>query len=190
MTKHSALRTKTSLVAVAAALIVLAAFASAPVLGHAEKTPATERAERRAYDGAPPVIGHEDFQMVCTECHDREGMAVDDVGFAPPSPHEETRGLSAISRCQQCHVFKVTDDLFAENAFAGLRQDLRSGGRLHPFSPPTIPHKTFMRENCTACHSGEAAREEIRTSHPERIRCTQCHVPVTTRTRFSTGATP
>ena len=190
MTRHPSLRTKTSLMAVAAALIVLTAFASAPLFGHAEKTPATERAERRAYDGAPPVIGHENFQMVCTECHDREGMAVDDVGFAPPSPHEETRGLSAMSRCQQCHVFKVTDDLFAENAFAGLRQDLRSGGRLHPFSPPTIPHKTFMRENCTACHSGEAAREEIRTSHPERVRCTQCHVPVTTRTRFSTGATP
>ena len=173
-----------------AVVIGLAAFATAPVFAQTEKTPATERAERRAYDGAPPVIGHEDFGMECTECHNKDGMAVDDYGFAPPSPHEETRGLSAMSRCRQCHVFKVADDVFAENRFVGLRQDLRSGGRLHPFAPPTIPHKTFMRENCTACHAGKAAREEIRTSHPERTRCRQCHVPVTTRARFSTGATP
>jgi hypothetical protein len=69
--------------------------------------------------------------------------------------------------------------------FQGLPQDLRSGGRLHNFAPPTIPHKMLMRENCLACHSGPAAREEIRTSHPERERCRQCHVPVTTTARFS-----
>jgi cytochrome c-type protein NapB len=87
-------------------------------------------------------------------------------------------------------VFQRAEDLFAENSFVGLPQDLRSGGRLHPLAPPTIPHKTFMRENCTACHSGAAAREEIRTSHPERTRCRQCHVAVATRGLFSTGATP
>jgi hypothetical protein len=43
-----------------------------------------------------------------------------------------------------------------------------------------------MRENCAACHTGPAAREEIRTTHPERIRCRQCHVPVGSRTEFET----
>jgi cytochrome c-type protein NapB len=38
-----------------------------------------------------------------------------------------------------------------------------------------------MRENCAACHSGPGARAEIITTHPERVRCRQCHVPVTTR---------
>jgi cytochrome c-type protein NapB len=41
-----------------------------------------------------------------------------------------------------------------------------------------------MRENCAACHAGPAAREEIRTSHPERTRCRQCHVEVTARSEF------
>ena len=74
--------------------------------------------------------------------------------------------------------------MFVANAFVGLRQDLRKGQRLTDYSPPVIPHKTFMRENCTACHTGPAAREEIRTPHPERARCRQCHVAVTTLATF------
>ena len=183
-----------AIAAVAVPSIAVAAQDSKPVAvpGHegAEKTAAMDRASRRAYDGAPPVIGHEDFRIACTECHGREGIAVEEVGFSPPSPHEQTAGLSAMSRCTQCHVFQRADDLFAENSFVGLPQDLRSGGRLHLAAPPTVPHKTFMRENCIACHSGAAAREEIRTSHPERTRCRQCHVAVATRGLFSTGATP
>ena len=152
------------------------------------KNAAAVRAERRAYDGAPPVIPHEDFLIQCTECHNDEGISVPDVGYAPPSPHGKTRGLSGRSRCRQCHVLGLTDDLFVDNAFAGLRQDLRTGGRLHAIAPPTIPHKIFMRENCAACHTGPAAREEVRTSHPERGRCRQCHVAVTTRATFPAGA--
>ncbi len=155
----------------------------------AVKTTAVKRAERRAYDGAPPVIAHENFQLDCTECHDLEGMEIDDVGFAPPSPHEKTMGMSATARCRQCHVFSATDDVFIANTFAGLRQDLRKGQRLNPLAPPTLPHKAFMREHCTACHSGPAAREEIRSEHPERPRGRQCHVPVTTRETFVRGAT-
>ena len=151
----------------------------------AVKTAAFERAERRAFDGAPPIVPHQNFGMTCTECHDLQGMEVEGVGFAPPSPHEATLGMSAFSRCQQCHVFSVADGEFKGNTFAGLSQDLRRGARLNPFAPPTLPHKTFMRENCTACHSGPAAREEIRTDHPERPRCQQCHVPVTTRKTFT-----
>ncbi|MEM8960499.1 MAG: nitrate reductase cytochrome c-type subunit [Acidobacteriota bacterium] len=140
------------------------------------KTAALERAERRLFDGAPPVIPHTNQGMACITCHNRQGMAVDGLGFAPPSPHEETAGMSALSYCQQCHVFQEPAEPFARNSFAGLRQDLRQGRQLHEFAPPVIPHKVFMRENCQACHSGPAAREEIRTDHPERTPCQQCHV--------------
>lgn len=156
------------------------------VPGHPEatKTAATERAVRRGYDGAPPVIPHEDFGSTCTECHNQTGVSVPGVGFSPPSPHEATSGMSAISRCRQCHVFSQTDSLFAENRFVGLEQDLRRGRRLNPEAPPVIPHPVFMRENCIACHSGPAAREPIRTTHPERVRCRQCHVEQVTTTSF------
>ena len=149
------------------------------VPGHegATKTAPDIRALRRAFDGAPPVPPHEDFGNACAGCHTAEGWDVPDFGFAPAMPHADTDGLSAMSRCAQCHVFKVTDGLFRESAFEGLRQDMRRGDRMHFLAPPVIPHPVFMRENCLACHDGPAARESIRTPHPERRRCAQCHVP-------------
>ena len=71
------------------------------------------RADRRAYDGAPPTIPHEDFGIECGDCHNDEGIEVPDVGYAPAMPHQETAGMSAISRCRQCHVFSQTDEIFA-----------------------------------------------------------------------------
>lgn len=149
------------------------------------KTAATERALRRGYDGAPPVIPHEDFGSTCTDCHNKEGVSVPGIGFSPPSPHEATAGMSAISRCRQCHVFRQTETVFVESRFVGLHQDLRHGRRLNPEAPPVMPHPVFMRENCLACHSGPAAREEIRTTHPERARCRQCHVEQVTTSTFN-----
>lgn len=148
------------------------------------KSAASVRAERRAYDGAPPVIGHEDFGMECVACHDDTGVAIEDVGLAPAMPHDKTPNMSGESRCRQCHVFRMTEELFVASSFSGLPQNLRHGGRLHPEAPPTIPHRLFMRENCVACHDGAAAREEVRTTHPERTRCRQCHVAVTTNGTF------
>lgn len=153
-----------------------------------EKTAASYRALRRAYDGAPPVIPHQNFGADCMSCHNRHGLEVEGVGFAPPMPHQVTAGLSDISRCVQCHVFVETDEEFKENEFVGLQQDLRSGDRLHAMAPPVMPHAVQMRENCLACHTGPAAREEIRTSHPERERCQQCHVPSTTSGTFQSVA--
>ena len=142
----------------------------------ATKSDAAVRAERRLFDGAPPVIPHEPFSAGCVSCHNIEGVAVEGVGFSPPSPHEQTSGMSAMSRCRQCHVFRQGADQFVANSFVGLRQDLRAGRRLNRLSPPVIPHQVQMRENCAACHTGPAAREAIRTTHPERVRCRQCHV--------------
>ena len=150
----------------------------------AKKTAALVRAERRLFDGAPPVIPHQDFGTTCTACHNERGMHVPDVGFAPPMPHKKTLGMGPNARCNQCHVFQVTDEVFCANSFEGIPQDLRKGERLNDVAPPVIPHPILMRENCQACHSGPAAREEIRCSHPERVRCTQCHVQSTGSSLF------
>jgi cytochrome c-type protein NapB len=138
------------------------------------------RAKRRAYEGAPPVIPHENFGMRCVSCHNNEGLEVAGVGYAPPLPHARTPGMSQASRCLQCHVFVQDKGLFKPSEFDGLAPDLRKGDRAFPGAPPRIPHPIFMREDCLACHGGPAAREEIRSSHSERKRCLQCHVPITT----------
>jgi len=145
------------------------------------KSSGTVRAARRLYDGAPPVIPHAEFGANCSSCHDVEGLAVVGVGYAPASPHDDTGDANATVRCRQCHVSVLDEGVFVHNGFVGLRQDLEPGSRLYDGAPPTIPHKTQMRENCAACHFGPGARVEIVTSHPERTRCRQCHVPVTTR---------
>ncbi|MCG8461779.1 MAG: hypothetical protein MI919_36315, partial [Holophagales bacterium] len=147
----------------------------------ATKTAAVVRAERRLFDGAPPVVPHGPLGADCVSCHHTEGVAVEGLGFSPPSPHEDTPGMGALAYCQQCHVDAGDVEPFVGNAFVGLRQDLRRGPRLNPLAPPVMPHGELMRENCQACHTGPAAREEIRTDHPERSFCVQCHVePVTT----------
>jgi nitrate reductase cytochrome c-type subunit len=183
----------------ATALVILgAAMATAATAGiwgsdeepDATKTPAAERSLRRAYDGAPPVIPHARVGVDCTRCHARQGMQVPDLGYAPPSPHEQTAGLSALSRCEQCHVFQTTNEVWRGSDFEPLRQDLRQGLRFHPLAPPVIPHKVFMRENCAACHTGPAAREEIRSSHPERDRCRQCHLEQRTTDEFARKEQP
>ncbi len=133
------------------------------------------RAQRRAYDGAPPVIPHPPLGGACTTCHTSQAREVPGVGVAPPNPHLHTEGLSEASRCRQCHVFAMRKDEFVSNEFAGLAQRPRHGERLFAQAPPIIPHHLFMREDCTSCHAGPTAREEIRCSHAERARCLQCH---------------
>ncbi|MEQ8767714.1 MAG: hypothetical protein RL885_27680 [Planctomycetota bacterium] len=142
------------------------------------------RAERRAFDGAPPVIPHRRFGPPCLTCHNDRGIDVAGVGFAPANPHARTEGLSDRSRCEQCHVFRHSEEVWTPSDFTGLRQTLANSRSAYQGAPPVIPHRVFMRENCFACHTGPAAREAIRCTHPERVRCQQCHVPVTTNDRF------
>jgi cytochrome c-type protein NapB len=115
---------------------------------------------------------------------------VSGVGFAPASPHEGTAYERATGRCRQCHVFRTTGDLFVDNSFEGVAQDLAAGDRATAGAPPRIPHRILMRENCIACHDGPGARAAIRTTHPERVRCRQCHVPVETTERFESELDP
>ena len=153
---------------------------------NAPRTSSSEtRAARRAYDGAPPVIPHADVGATCIECHNEVGRQVEGLGFSPPTPHRRTPGVGVYANCRQCHVARKTADVFVASAFKGLPQDLRQGRRASPGAPPVMPHPRFMRENCAACHTGPAARASIRTSHPERVRCEQCHVEQRSTTTFA-----
>jgi nitrate reductase (cytochrome), electron transfer subunit len=145
-----------------------------------------ERAARRAYDGAPPVMPHRGFSDDCVSCHGAEGVAVPGVGIAPPIPHGETAGMTALLRCRQCHVERTTEGVFRESRFVGRRSEGVSE-RAHAMAPPVMPHRAFLRERCDSCHVGPAARPEIRTSHPERTRCRQCHVEQRGAGRFQAG---
>lgn len=143
------------------------------------------RAARRAYDGAPPIIPHMQMGASCTSCHSQTGIQFGDMGFAPPMPHTTKSNAGMFARCEQCHVYAEEKALFVKSDFLPMRQDLRKGKRATSISPPTMPHQVFMRENCAACHTGPAAREEILCPHPERVRCAQCHVPVTESGEFT-----
>lgn len=165
-----------------------AAGVPVPGYGSATKTSSAVRAERRLFEGAPPVIPHQPFGAPCISCHQPPGLALAGVGFAPASPHAGTPGLGNASRCQQCHVFQRTTTTWKRNSFAGMRQDLRHGERLNPLAPPVMPHPLFLHEACLTCHDGPGAREEIRTTHPERVRCQQCHAAQQTLTTFPVAA--
>jgi cytochrome c-type protein NapB len=138
------------------------------------------RAERRLYDGAPPVIPHPPLNIACTECHTATGKEAPPIGVAPANPHGRTPGMIGTRNCQQCHVFRQSEDLFAESDFVGLTQHYEPADRLYPGAPPVMPHRVFMHENCAACHGGPAARVEIVCRHIDRTNCRQCHVPVRT----------
>ena len=138
-------------------------------------TSSTARAQRRLYDGAPPVIPHAPLNITCVACHTDTGKEAPPLGFAPANPHAQTAGIGAVSHCQQCHAFRRQDAVFAESDFRGLPQQFAMADRLYAGAPPVIPHRVFMRENCTSCHSGPVARPEIRCTHPQRANCRQCH---------------
>ena len=154
------------------------------------------RAERRAWDGAPPTIPHpvaHGFQRdstACLACHG-QGLEIGSLRAGFPSHHP-------MSSCTQCHV---PGDRPVPPAWPGTgeRPDTHKawgggvaisslpvapvtpwaaprGDRAWEGAPPTIPHGTFLRERCLACH-GPTGPDPIRSSHPWRQSCAQCHVP-------------
>lgn len=149
-----------------------------------------ERADRRLYDGAPPVIPHDRLGASCVSCHVTLRPAAVGIGVPPTSPHAATAGLSDASRCVQCHVYQLTTGTFVANDFVPVRVESPSGTRLYAGAPPVMPHRLHMREDCMACHTGPGARPEIVTTHPERTRCRQCHVEATTSDEFASAMGP
>lgn len=129
--------------------------------------------EDRAFWGAPPPMPHsftEERGGECLTCHARENRIDRGYQAIVPVPHTE------YTSCQQCHVNGSNADVevFRENLFVGLDYPGK-GTRAHPFAPPTIPHKTFMRDNCLSCH-GPSGKQRIASPHPFRSQCQQCHV--------------
>lgn len=153
-------------------------FAEVSVQGK-ERTLATFNA-RRAFPGAPPIIPHaiesdvKDLGQNCLGCHLDGGYVRKFEAFAPVAPHPE------YANCRQCHVVQPGEGLFAEQEWQRLEVAYERYQAL-PTSPPTIPHSLGMRENCLACHAGPGAVKEIRTTHPDRVNCRQCHVPAVNR---------
>jgi nitrate reductase (cytochrome), electron transfer subunit len=125
-----------------------------------------DRARNRAFDGAPPTIPHPVDVLSaasCLICHG-EGLKVGDR-VASKVSH------AMMSNCTQCHVEQAAVPV--ENTFVGVYR-AGPGERASPGAPPTIPHHSWMRENCSSCH-GLVTRPGTRTTHPWLTNCTQCH---------------
>jgi cytochrome c-type protein NapB len=138
-------------------------------------TALADRAKNRAYDGAPPTIPHAvdaTSAASCLACHGQGLKVGDRVATRVSHPH--------YAGCTQCHVESARSGLAVAldmpgNGFDGTYR-AGPGGRAGPGAPPTIPHTTWMRQDCAACH-GLVTRAGLRTTHPWLTNCTQCHAP-------------
>lgn len=137
------------------------------------------RMNRRAYDGAPPVIPHAiNYRDVesCTACHSQDSNILVAGQRVPAMSHPY------LTNCTQCHVpgsglgfaqRSGTVGLVVKNKFHGKKTPGK-GSRAYPGAPPTMPHRVWMRQNCMSCH-GPGMPNAIVTSHPQRQNCLQCH---------------
>lgn len=151
-----------------------------------------DRASRRAYDGAPPRIPHavrQDSAAECLACHDK-GLRFRGL-LATPMSHTST------TSCTQCHVVEEApmpggadlppDPRAVGNSFVGVASPTE-GPRAWSVAPPQIPHRTWMREACDSCH-GVNGRDALRSTHPWRANCEQCHT-ASAETDKRPGAAP
>lgn len=136
-----------------------------------------QRDSNRAFNGAPPTIPHPIDQRSdasCVACH-RNGIVTKSLNVPRMSHH-------FLANCTQCHVESnpahMAATVFRENDFDGLEAPT-AGPRAFAGAPPQIPHSTWMRSDCLSCH-GLAGRYGIRTTHPWRNNCQQCHTPSAT----------
>ncbi len=155
----------------------------------------------RAYPGAPPRVPHglttEEFrENRCNQCHGRGGYSPRFGAYTPVTPHPEWSdclqchaadagtvgasfpepGATGEALCTQCHVDPDAPPAQLVSVEWTPREWPESGSRAMEGAPPTIPHEVELRGNCVACHAGPGAVREIRTTHPERTDCRQCHV--------------
>jgi nitrate reductase (cytochrome), electron transfer subunit len=134
------------------------------------------RASRRAYNGAPPIIPHpveNTNDAACYVCHSG--------GVKIAGLKASVMSHAYLANCVQCHApmapapFQSIDST-VETTFVGLPAP-KEGKRAYTGAPPTIPHSSWMRENCNACHSGANGWEGMESTHPWRSNCVQCHAP-------------
>lgn len=135
------------------------------------------RSRRRAYDGAPPAVPHElapDIErgQDCAPCHTFGGYNPGLRTYSPRSPHPE------LGNCMQCHVRPQTSGTFVASDWVTPDPPAYGEGGTILGAPPAIPHTLVMREHCVSCHGGASAAPDIRTDHPERFNCRQCHAAI------------
>lgn len=130
---------------------------------------------RRAYPGAPPRVPHAllDKRSMggkgCNGCHTQGGYVPAFKAYTPITPHPEW------GNCLSCHVPQTEETKFRESEFVpASRPKILEANLLG--GPPPVPHSLDNRTNCSACHAGPGAVNEIRTPHPQRQNCRQCHV--------------
>ena len=128
----------------------------------------------RAFYGAPPSIPHPVSEgnigsKQCLKCHENGGFVQKFNAYSPVTPHPEK------INCLQCHVPNKTEELFVGTSWKRSTGP-QIGHQALLGSPPIIPHQIQLRENCLSCHAGPSAAKEIRTTHPNRVNCRQCHV--------------
>ncbi|MFT5679174.1 MAG: cytochrome c-type protein NapB [Myxococcota bacterium] len=137
----------------------------------------SDRAENRAYDGAPPTIPHPIRQSSAAEC-----LACHEDGMQLRGRTASAMSHTTLASCTQCHVVSAApmpgavlppDATFAANLFDGLDSP-DQGERAWSIAPPEIPHRLQMRERCLSCH-GPGGRDAMRSTHPDRQSCEQCH---------------
>ncbi len=131
--------------------------------------------KRRAYLGAPPKVPHPVHEKHstmenCLGCHGKGGYVPKYRAYAPVTPHP------TYTNCVQCHVSQNTKTLFKPTAWTKMKPPKLRRTSL-PGGPPPIPHTLQLRTNCNACHAGPGSVRELRTPHPDRTNCLQCHVP-------------
>lgn len=138
-----------------------------------------ERAENRAFAGAPPTVPHPIKQtgdLACAACH-TDGVQVRGRTASPMSH-------PFMTNCTQCHVSsdasgpldpELSGPMSKESVFVGMAEP--TGGPVAwAGAPPQIPHQTWMRDDCASCH-GSLGKEGMKSTHPWRQNCMQCHAP-------------
>lgn len=147
------------------------------------------RQETRAYWGAPPSIPHrvnDSRAPDCLVCHEKGANIAGKL--APRMSHPR------YDSCFQCHTLSQdprtagSQGISPENSFDGWKSP-GHGSRAWQGAPPTMPHPTRMRETCISCH-GPTGKVGLRTSHPERQNCVQCHTSSAALDQRSTIGTP
>ncbi len=146
-----------------------------------------KRAQNRAFNGAPPAIPHpaeNESGLSCVACH-QNGMRTDSLRI-PAMSHPY------LANCTQCHVESrprhMEAYVFKENSFSGLKAPT-DGPRAFPGAPPQMPHATWMRQDCNSCH-GTTGLHGIRSTHPWRQSCQQCHTPAAREQQIQLATQP
>ena len=128
----------------------------------------------RSFNGAPPTVPHPVDQLTAESC-----IVCHGIGIRTETMRIPKMSHPYLANCTQCHVESnpthMAAELFRNNSFVGLPAP--SGGpRAFAEAPPMIPHSTWMRNECVSCH-GPTGNFGIRSTHPWRKNCQQCHAP-------------